>query len=345
MATLIELFKTGYDIGESMPREARARQNARAEFGDAADDPQLFANLQQMRQREQAFEQNTQMGMRQENRLDRTENRQQAQFDRQGQAQDFEMQGARQDRSQQATLNLVNGLRSARDRGEDMGTAFDRTVEALSELGVSPDDIPGMRQALVDNPAVLDDYYASLTGQTQNDRVAQASPAATDKTAELAAKAAKADASTMKSVKTVLDRVAKVRKQIEEGRVPVTGFMGGAVATNIPMTPMLDTAADLDTIRANLGFDKLQEMRDASPTGGALGQVSDFENRLLQASVANLDQRQSSEKLLENLALIEGIYTDIGAAIGAPPAEWTPAQKWRFNGGDPSDSSNYTLVE
>jgi len=339
MATLIELFKVGYDIGESMPRESRARQNARAEFGDAADDPQLFADLQRMRQNEQ---QETRSDA-QESRLGRQENRQQARFDSQEQAADFEMQGARQDRSQQATLNLVNGLRSARDRGEDMGPAFDRVTKALLEMGVNSDDIPDMRQALVDNPAVLDDYHASLTGQTRNDRVAQASPAATDKTAELAAKAAKADVSTMKSVKTVLDRVAKVRKQIETpGNFPVTGFMGGAIATNIPMTPMLDTAADLDTIRANLGFDKLQEMRDASPTGGALGQVSDFENRLLQASVANLDQRQSSEKLLENLALIEGIYKDIAAAI---EVEWAPAQKWRFDGGDDTERSNYTLIE
>lgn len=66
----------------------------------------------------------------------------------------------------------------------------------------------------------------------------------------------------------------------------------------------------LDTIRANVGFDKLQRMRDMSPTGGALGQVSELENRLLQAVNGALDPRQS-DQLRENLMTIKDLYSQV----------------------------------
>ena len=64
----------------------------------------------------------------------------------------------------------------------------------------------------------------------------------------------------------------------------------------------------LDTIRANVGFLQLQEMRNNSPTGGALGQVSEFENKLLQSVKGSLDQYQSSEQLKANLEQIKNDY-------------------------------------
>lgn len=90
----------------------------------------------------------------------------------------------------------------------------------------------------------------------------------------------------------------------ESAGVFTTGFLG-SMASKIPGTPAYDLGAKLDTIRANIGFDKLQEMRENSPTGGALGQVSEFENRLLQAVWGNLTQSQSPEQFRENLDLVE----------------------------------------
>ena len=59
------------------------------------------------------------------------------------------------------------------------------------------------------------------------------------------------------------------------------------------------------TIKANIGFDKLQAMREASPTGGALGQVSNQELSSLQAVFGNLDQSQSEEDLKYNLKMLQ----------------------------------------
>jgi hypothetical protein len=99
-----------------------------------------------------------------------------------------------------------------------------------------------------------------------------------------------------------------------------TGF--GSVTTYIPGTPGANLRATIETIKANLGFDRLQQMRDASPTGGALGQVAVKELDALQASVSSLDLNQSSERLRNNLEQIKTHYSRWRqAATGKLPEE------------------------
>ena len=57
----------------------------------------------------------------------------------------------------------------------------------------------------------------------------------------------------------------------------------------------------LSTIKSNVAFDRLQEMRDNSVTGGALGNVSELEIQLLMDSLAPLGQEQSADELLKSL--------------------------------------------
>ena len=80
-----------------------------------------------------------------------------------------------------------------------------------------------------------------------------------------------------------------------------TGFTGSLVGA-IPGTPAADFAKDVGTLLANAGFDRLQEMRDNSPTGGALGQVSEMELQLLQSAAQNLMNSQSEGQFRKNLA-------------------------------------------
>lgn len=84
-----------------------------------------------------------------------------------------------------------------------------------------------------------------------------------------------------------------------------TGY--GVVLAKLPNTDARKLENYLTTIKANVGFDKLQSMRDASPTGGALGQVSEMENRLLQAVNGALDPMQE-DQLVENLRIIRDTY-------------------------------------
>jgi len=96
--------------------------------------------------------------------------------------------------------------------------------------------------------------------------------------------------------------------QIEKAKSQSTGWttgIAGALTKGIPGTPAHNLASTLDTIRGNIGFDKLAEMKANSPTGGALGQVSDFENKLLQTLWGNLEQSQTREQFEENLDLVK----------------------------------------
>lgn len=83
-----------------------------------------------------------------------------------------------------------------------------------------------------------------------------------------------------------------------------TGTIGG-ITSAVPGSPAYDLARTLDTIKANIGFEELQTMRDNSPTGGALGQVTERELAFLQSTVANIEQAQSEQQLRENLLLLK----------------------------------------
>lgn len=73
-------------------------------------------------------------------------------------------------------------------------------------------------------------------------------------------------------------------------------------------TKAYNVRSQIETIKANLGFQELAEMRANSPTGGALGQVAVQELIALQSTVANLDIGQSTEQLKDNLTKVRTHY-------------------------------------
>ena len=119
----------------------------------------------------------------------------------------------------------------------------------------------------------------------------------------------------------VTDNIDKLIPQLDEDIASwwpsnKAGFVG-SLLSNINGTEARDFEARLTTIKANIGFDKLQAMRDASPTGGALGQVSEKELDQLNASMGNLDNSQSPEQLRENLIAVREQYIRTIRAIEA----------------------------
>jgi hypothetical protein len=125
------------------------------------------------------------------------------------------------------------------------------------------------------------------------------------KAGELGAKAEARSQSAIAQADSVL-------KEIKDAKGLVgwnTAGVGGALSV-LPATDARDLSAKLTTIKANLGFDRLQQMRDQSPTGGALGQVAIQELAALQATVASLDQLQSPAQLGAAMDKIERHYTN-----------------------------------
>lgn len=84
----------------------------------------------------------------------------------------------------------------------------------------------------------------------------------------------------------------------------------GDLLSMVPSTEAAQLNALLDTIKANVAFTALQEMRANSPTGGALGNVSNVEIELLYQNIAPILQKGSTEDLINSLLTIEKTATD-----------------------------------
>lgn len=114
-----------------------------------------------------------------------------------------------------------------------------------------------------------------------------------------------------------IDRALEIIK--DGGWLPVTGA-GSSWAASFGGTQANDLRALLDTVKSNSTFDRLQAMRDASPTGAALGAVSDTELGLLQAAIGSLDQSQSEAQLKRNLERVRDITDEIVNGVVDTPA-------------------------
>lgn len=121
----------------------------------------------------------------------------------------------------------------------------------------------------------------------------------------------------------------------------VTGI--GALGAKIPGTDWADLAAKLETLRARSAFGTLQEMRANSPTGGALGSVTERELALLQNAETQLSTAQSPEALERALAdykrklqeakrrMTEGVHEHYAEQIPDSSGATERKQRLRFN--------------
>lgn len=93
-----------------------------------------------------------------------------------------------------------------------------------------------------------------------------------------------------------------------------TGFLGARLR-DTEGSKAFDLKSAIETVKSNLGFDRLQQMRDNSPTGGALGAIAVQELTALQSTIANLDPDQSEPQIRASLAKVRKHYTAWQEAI------------------------------
>ena len=110
-----------------------------------------------------------------------------------------------------------------------------------------------------------------------------------------------------KSGSTVLQDIQQAKKIAQESPTLSTGLVGG-ILRSVGGTQAKTLDELTKTIKANIGFDRLQRMRDESPTGGALGQVAVQELEALQSSLGSLELSQDDEQLIRNLERLERQY-------------------------------------
>lgn len=139
-------------------------------------------------------------------------------------------------------------------------------------------------------------------------------------------KSKQADKAEAKAIKEegAIAHANKVITDVLDAKNLVTGLTTGLIGKGqsfVPGTDAFTLKERIATIKANLGFDRLQQMRDASPTGGALGQVAVQELQALQSSVASLDVGLPKKELDKNLGKIQTHYAAWLKALGreVPP--------------------------
>lgn len=108
--------------------------------------------------------------------------------------------------------------------------------------------------------------------------------------------------------------------------LPELGPMGAAEGTvgattrlaraRIPGTPENRIQQFTESALSNVGLDTLQAMREASPTGGALGQVPIQQQQRLEQVLGSLRLDQDPGDLDANLKRVMNIYTDV--VYGSP---------------------------
>lgn len=98
--------------------------------------------------------------------------------------------------------------------------------------------------------------------------------------------------------------------QILEGDNPLAAGAGALIGQFIPEGDTQTLQGFYNSVLGNVGFDQLQAMREASPTGGALGNVNKTELDFLQGILGRLDVTSRPEVQADNLKRINNIYMD-----------------------------------
>lgn len=224
-----------------------------------------------------------------------------------------------------AAIQIANEIQRRRDSGDEAGAILLEQSAKLGDKGTYTDltgqvnVLPGYAPAVAtiagakaDAENMSDQAYDPVTaGMTEEQKLIkqlglEPQIQAATKTAELGAQKQAEAPKASARIKATLDKSKNVTNTINSAKQKVNSYSAGygSLLSNWPESQAKDLAADLKTIKGNLGFDELQEMRANSPTGGALGQVSVQEIEFLQSVVANLDQAQSPEQLIKNLDIV-----------------------------------------
>lgn len=112
------------------------------------------------------------------------------------------------------------------------------------------------------------------------------------------------DTAQLQSSTSNFDRLASTANAIlnHPGLAGITGIRGKV--PDIPGTAAADARALLATLKSQVAFDVLQDMRNNSKTGGALGNVSDAEGKRLENNLAALDTSQGIDQFKKQVGQI-----------------------------------------
>lgn len=191
-----------------------------------------------------------------------------------------------------------------------------------------PGVIPGRPQAV--RPAEAERLEISreqlALQQAAADRAAAKDAREAAEDADKAGKRDNARLSAISSLRNVIDQIDEVAFDSADNSGWFETGRSGAFVRSMPTfmqagSAAYDLAGNIKTIDANAAFNALAEMRQNSPTGGALGAITERELDLLRSSIANLDPNLSQETFFGNLADAKKVYIDMLSRLDPAAAE------------------------
>lgn len=215
---------------------------------------------------------------------------------------------------------------------ETIDPMYEKFKEVSGLPDLSPMEFGMLKRAFATDPGKFNDTLNTIIDNRNNAMTAQAAKAQAEvaaaakdvetrtKAAESRAASANKTDSKIEAADNVLNAISDIRKEqkayaetptAEKGlldRLPPTGT-GAYVSSFISETPARAVWNAINTVQANLGFEQLQKIKESSPTGGALGQVSERELLFLQSVVASLDP--TDKNFDSNLKQVEDSYKKI----------------------------------
>ena len=201
-----------------------------------------------------------------------------------------------EDQTRYLELRRAHPVRDAGDRLVEIRPGGETRV---IQKGVPPEQEPNLKerqkQSEVAGTAAGKIQAAKTPGSPEN--IEEQS-----RLSSIRARGVTQEASTNRRIGFINDAI-KILKD-----TPGAAGMIGKVTKNIPspipgqQNPAFTLSELLKSIKANVGFDELQKLREMSPTGGALGQVAVQELEYLQALLGSLEQGLDDKTLIKNLS-------------------------------------------
>ena len=192
---------------------------------------------------------------------------------------------------------------------DDIGLGNVNDDMALPPRGDNYNQVAGMTMPQRDMarglPAPANERQGLANYEAQLDIAKEDAKTASKLQAEKAAAAPQAKAKMQDTIAGFSNIDEELTKAIGQTSEWTSGM--GSLLNAVPGSDATDLAATLQTIQADSAFSALQNMRENSPTGGALGNVAVEELNLLKAAQAALTQSQSKAQLVNNLKKYQNI--------------------------------------
>ena len=125
---------------------------------------------------------------------------------------------------------------------------------------------------------------------------------------------------------TVIEDLGRGIEVLENNREQIITTAAGPIGGFMAIIPFVGDATEAgqlnklsESIKSNISIDRLQAMRESSPTGGALGAIPVQQQRYLMQLLGSLEITQMPQVLEDNMKRIYNIYNDAVHGFGNGP--------------------------